>query len=148
MKWLVTASLALGGALLISGCGGGSGPATAPFNPFGSDPSGGSSEPTGASNEGPSGPGTIADLCATDCVRVASACPSAAGSNCVASCEAESMAYPACTAQVQAYLACISTAAINCAGNGSLDASACAESRLALTACSNPGTTVSGAPAY
>src|SRR5512146_3516434 len=99
MKSLLTVTLALGGALLVAGCGGGGGPASPTFDPFGSESSGASSESSGASTEGPGGKDAIANLCATDCARIKAVCPSAAGSNCVASCQAELVAYPACTVQ-------------------------------------------------
>jgi hypothetical protein len=145
MKGLVTATLVLGGTILVSGCGGGgSGPASPSFDPFGTESAGASSEPAGASTEGlPGGPAEIADLCATDCQRFM-ACPSISGSNCLASCEAEFLAYPACAGVIQDYLACISTAAITCAASGSLDTSGCVESQEATETCIDPGTTGTG----
>ena len=53
MRPFTTAGLALCGAMLAFGCSSGTGPATPPFDPFGTDPSGSSSEPSGASNEAP-----------------------------------------------------------------------------------------------
>jgi hypothetical protein len=142
MKGLVIAALAFGVASLVSGCGsGGGGPASPAFDPFGSEPAGASSEPAGASGEGtPGGTAAIAELCATDCGRIMAACPSAAGTNCVASCEASFLAYPACAASVEAYLSCIASIAIICTPYGSLDVSACQASQLAAQQCINPGT--------
>jgi len=73
-------------------------------------------------------------------------CPSAAGSNCVGSCEAEFLAYPAGASQVQADLECISTIAIVCSSSGSLDTSACAQSLIALESCIHPTATAASAP--
>jgi len=139
MKGLVIAACAFGVASLVSGCGsGGGGPASPAFDPFGSEPAGATSEPTGASGEGsPGGATAIAELCATDCGRIMASCPSAAGTNCVASCEASFTAYPACAASAEAYLSCISTTAIVCTSYGSLDLSACQGSQLAAQACVN-----------
>jgi hypothetical protein len=139
MKGLVIAALAFGVASLVSGCGsGGGGPASPAFDPFGSEPTGASSEPTGTSPEGsPGGTAVIAELCATDCARIMAACPSAAGTNCVASCEASFLSYPACAASVQAYLSCISSIAIICSPYGSLDVSACQASQIAAQNCLN-----------
>lgn len=149
MKGHVAATLALGGALFLAGCGsGGGGPATSPFDPFGSEPSGASGEPSGPSSEGPASSDTIANLCATDCSRIMSACPSAAGSNCVGSCEASFLEYPACTSQAQAYLECIANITIVCSGGTSIDVSGCAQSVQALESCINPGSTVMGTPTY
>jgi hypothetical protein len=143
----VIAMLALGGAV---GCDGGAGPAMPPFNPFGNDPSNVSSEPAGGSNETPPSSGggqTIAQLCATDCARIAAACPSAASPNCLSSCDAEPQTYPACISQVQAFLECYTTAAISCTTtygtSTSTSVSGCTAAEQALVSCINPGTTVS-----
>jgi hypothetical protein len=147
MKFLGTAPLALGCALLVAGCGGGGGPASPTFDPFGSESSGAASESSGASTEGLGGKEAVADLCATDCARIQSGCPSAAGSNCVASCQAELAAYPACTVQAQQYLECIATIAIVCSPGGSFDASACRGSLNVWDSCAHPTTNVTGTPA-
>jgi hypothetical protein len=142
MKTLVIAALALGGALVISGCGdgdGGGGPAAPPSNPFGSESSGASSEPSGAFDEGAGGPREIASLCVTDCGRISSSCPPAAGTNCVASCQLEFLSNPDCASQAKAFLACVSTAEFVCSRYGTLelDSSECAIFQLALSDCIN-----------
>jgi hypothetical protein len=138
MKSLVIAALALGGALVISGCGdGGGGPAAPPSNPFGSESSGASSEPSGAFDEGRGGPRAIANLCVTDCGRISSSCAPAAGTNCVSSCQLKFLASPACASQAEAFLACLSTAEFVCSSYGTLDSADCAIFELALSDCIN-----------
>ena len=140
MKGHVAATLALGGALFLAGCGSGDGgPATPPFDPFGSEASGASGEPSGPSSEGPASSDTVANLCATDCTRIMSACPSAAGSNCVGSCEASFLEYPACTSQAQAYLECIANITIVCSGGTSIDVSGARNRYKRWKAASTPG---------
>jgi hypothetical protein len=144
--WLcVIAMLALGGAVV--GCDGGAGPATPPFNPFGNDPSNASPEPAGGSNETPPSSGggqSIAQLCATDCARVAAACPSAASPNCLSGCDAEPQTYPACMSQLLAFLECYTTATISCSTTyGTSSASGCTAVEQALVSCVSPGATVS-----
>ena len=147
MKGQVAAILVLGAAMIGSGCdGGGNGPASPPFDPFGNEPSGASSESSGSSTEGPGASDTIAALCATDCTRITSACPSAAGANCVGSCEASFQEYPSCTSQAQAYLECLANTAIVCSGGGSIDVSACVQFVDALDSCVHPGSGVMVTP--
>ena len=89
MKFLVTGSLALWGAMLVSGCGGGAGPPT-PFNPFGTDPSGSVPEPAGSSGETPpaggAGSQSIGQLCAAACAHIEASCPSYLSGNCDSQC--------------------------------------------------------------
>jgi hypothetical protein len=138
MKCVVIAVMALGGALVISGCGdSGGGPAVPPSNPFGSESSGASSEPSGAFDEGAGGPRAIANLCVTDCGRISSSCPPAAGTNCVASCQLKFLSNPDCASEAEAFLACISTAKFVCSSYGTLDSSDCQIFQLALSYCIN-----------
>jgi hypothetical protein len=149
MRLCVIAMLALGGAVV--GCSGGGGPATPPFDPFGNDPSNASLDPAGGSNEMPPSSGggqTIAQLCSTDCARVAAACPTTASSNCVSSCDAEPQTYPACVPQVQAFLECYATATITCSTTSGTSASGCTAVEQALVSCINPGATVSTGGTY
>jgi hypothetical protein len=145
MRLCVIAVLALGGAVV--GCDGGAGPAIPPFDPFGNDPSNASPEPTGGSDQTPPSSGggqTIAQLCSTDCARIAAACPTAAASNCLSSCEAEPQMYPACVSQVLAFLECYTTATISCSTTyGTSTVSGCTAAEQALGSCINPGATVS-----
>ena len=139
MKWLVTASLTLGGAILLSGCGGGAGPASPPFDPFGSsEPTGSSAEKPGTPDEGSAAAAAIDTLCAVACGRITAACPYPPGNNCVVSCESEFLAYPACVAQGQMYLSCISETPISCSGYGSLDLPACRGFELVFQHCIEP----------
>jgi hypothetical protein len=138
MKWLVAASLALGGAILLSGCGGGAGPASPSFDPFGSEPTGSSAEKPGTPDEGSSGAAKIDTLCSVACGRIMAACPAPPGSNCVVSCESEFQAYPACAAQGQMYLSCIAESPISCSGYGSLEVQACRGFELVFQHCIEP----------
>jgi len=145
MRLLVASVVALGTAVVAaSGCGGGAGPATPPFSPFGVDPSIGSTEPAGGSNEAPPPSGgsqqSIEQLCAAACARISLACPSAAGPTCISGCVAEPATVPACVSQVQAFLACISTAPLTCSSYGTFDAPACMTVEVAVADCVNPGT--------
>lgn len=139
MKFLVTASLALWGAMLVSGCDGGAGPAT-PSNPFGTDPSGSRSEPTGASKETPSSSGqTTAQLCATVCAHIEASCPSYVSTDCAGGCSQALSAIPNCAAEVQAFLSCAASAQITCSGQ-EVEFPSCASSQAILAACESSGT--------
>jgi hypothetical protein len=145
MRLVVMAVLALGGAVI--GCGSGSGPATPPFSPFGNDPSNASAEPAGGSIETPAGSSgggqSIEQLCATDCARVAAACPTSTSSTCVSSCAAEINAYPSCTSQLRAFLECYATATISCMASYGASASGCTATEQSLVSCISPGSMVS-----
>lgn len=139
MRVLVIAVLVLGGAGL--GCGDGAGPAMPPFGPFGNDPSNAVSEPPGGAVETPPSSGggqSIAQLCATDCARIAAACPPAADAGCVSGCEAEPQMYPACTAQLQDFLTCYESATLTCNGT-SAEATGCTGAAQVLLSCLSPG---------
>jgi hypothetical protein len=138
MKWLVTAGLALGGAILMTGCGSGTIPANPPFSPFGSDPTGASSEPAGTSNEGAAGPGAIDALCALNCGRITTVCGGAGQPNCVGSCESEFLLYPKCAAQAEALLSCLTAAPVRCYGNGIFSGASCTEAESEFQSCINP----------
>jgi hypothetical protein len=145
MRFLVTASLALGGAILVSSCGGGAGPAT-PFDPFGTDPSGSSSEPFGASNETPGGQ-SISALCTEVCGRFMATCPSTTQTNCAGSCAADAMQYPNCVPELQAFLVCANAAVITCSPSGSVAVESCLASESAVVNCLQISQGTTGSPA-
>ena len=139
MRVLVIAALVMGAAAL--GCGDGAGPAMPPFAPFGNDPSNTVSEPPGGVVETPPSSGggqSTAQLCATDCARIAAACPAAAMANCVSGCEAEPQMYPGCTAQLQAFLTCYESATLTCNGT-SVEATGCTGAAQTLLDCLTAG---------
>jgi hypothetical protein len=142
MNFLAVTGLALGGVMLVSGCGGGTGPAT-PFNPFGTDPSGGASEPTGGSNEMPpsGGQGTqsVAQLCVDICARIEASCPGYASANCASGCSQSATEFPNCQADLEAFLSCAGTASLTCTGQ-SVQVPSCMASELSLESCEASGT--------
>ena len=145
MRLLVTIVLALGGAIVVSGCGGGAGPATPPFNPFGVDSPGSTTEAQGGStNETPppTGGQSLAQLCATACAEIGTACPMAAGTNCTSSCVNAPAMNPTCAAEFEAFLVCITTTPITCSsyGSSSIDAPACTALEETVASCLNAGT--------
>lgn len=151
MRSFATAGLALCGALLVFGCSSGTGPATPPFNPFGTDPSGSSSEPSGASNEAPPAAGgqTISSLCSLVCGRFEAACPATTMTNCAGSCSMDAVTYPNCVPELQAFLDCAESGAITCTSSGAVSISACTSTEVAFANClqsSAPGTAASLLP--
>ncbi len=137
---LATTVLLLG-ATLLAGCDGGTGTATG-FNPFGTDPSGATSEPTGSTSEMPTPGGqgsSIAQLCASVCGKVAAACPTSASPTCAASCSQSPTQFPNCVTELQAFLSCVSAAQITCASNG-VEIPTCNNQTLALADCEGYGT--------
>ena len=145
MKFVVTASLALWGAMLLSGCGGGAGPPT-PFNPFGTDPPGTLSEPASGSNETPSSGGqTVAQLCATVCAHIEASCPAYPSASCASGCSQAAAQFPRCMADLESFLNCAATAQLTCSGQ-TVAAPSCMPSELALQSCESAGTptTVTG----
>jgi hypothetical protein len=147
MKFVVTASLALGAAMLVSGCAGGAGPPT-PFNPFGTDPAGTLSEPAGGSNETPSSGGqTLAQLCATVCAHIEASCPGYPSANCASGCSQAAAQFPRCVADLESFLNCAATAQLTCSGQ-SVAAPGCMPSEVTLESCEaggTPTTTTGGA---
>src|SRR5579871_1042591 len=142
MKSFIITVVALLGATVVAGCNGGAGPATGPY-PFGTDPTGATSEPTGTSTEMPPSGGqgsSIAQQCQTVCARIAAACPSYASSTCVTSCSQVPTQYPSCTSELQAFLTCLASAQITCS-NGSVQVPGCESETLAFASCESPGTT-------
>lgn len=140
MKSSVITAVALWGATILAGCNGGAGPATG-FDPFGTDPSGATSEPPGGSSEMPSSGGqgsSIAQLCSTVCARIVAACPSYASTTCTASCTESPTQYPSCVTELQAFLNCVSTAQITCS-NGSVQVPGCESQTLAFANCEGYG---------
>jgi hypothetical protein len=148
MKFLVTGSLALWGAMLVSGCGGGAGPPT-PFNPFGTDPSGTVPEPAGSSGETPpSGGQTIGQLCANVCAQIEASCPSYASGSCDSHCNQAATQYPSCVGELKLFLSCAATAQITCNGQ-SVQVPSCMSSQISLESCQAGGTvtmSTGGAP--
>jgi hypothetical protein len=151
MKLLLTTSLALWGAVLVSGCAGGAGPAT-PFNPFGTDPSGSRSEPPGGSNNEappPSGGGgsggtqTLAQLCAAACAQIESSCPTYQSTDCATGCTAAAAQIPNCQAEYEAFVSCVATAYITCNGQ-TPEFPGCTSSEDAVTACQGGTVTSTG----
>jgi len=142
MKFLVTGSLALWGAMLVSGCSGGAGPPT-PFNPFGTDPSGSVPEPAGSSGETPppGGPGsqTIEQLCAAVCAHVEASCPSYLSGSCDSQCNQAATQFPNCLGEFRLFLNCAATAQIVCSGQ-SVQAPSCGSAQSSLASCEGGGT--------
>ncbi len=143
----VIACALLAGTGFASGCsGGGAGPAAPTFDPFGTEPAGGVDETPPSSGGGGQGQ-TIAQLCATDCSRIAQACPSAAAYDCASSCAAGAQMYPNCEALYQSFLACVATAALTCTSTGSVQISACEAATYAYETCVTAGAMGASAPA-
>jgi hypothetical protein len=139
MRFLVTTSLALWGAMLVSGCDGGAGPATSPFSPFGTDPSGSAPEPAGGSTETPPGGGgqgtqSIAQLCAAACAHIEASCPTYQSANCGSGCTSASTQFPNCAGEFEAFVNCVIGAQVSCSGQ-SVDVPGCASSQDAVATC-------------
>jgi hypothetical protein len=136
MKGLVIAALAFGVASLVSGCGGGSGgPASPAFDPFGSEPSGNSGEPSGATGEAPPAKQSIGDLCVTVCARFEALCPGGTTAYCAGSCAGDATRYPNCVPELQAFLLCADTTALTCGPSGGVAAESCGNSEVAFESC-------------
>ena len=151
MKFLVTGSLALWGAMLVCGCGGGAGPPT-PFNPFGTDPSGSVPEPAGSSGETPPAGGpveqTIGQLCATVCAHIETSCPSYLSGSCASQCNQAATEFPSCLGELKLFLSCAATGQIICNGQ-SVQAPSCMPAQISLESCEGGGTVTTstgGAP--
>jgi hypothetical protein len=151
MKFLVTGSLALWGAMLVSGCGGGAGPPT-PFNPFGTDPSGSVPEPAGSSGEttpaGGPGSQTIGQLCATVCAHIEASCPSYLPGSCASQCNQAATEFPSCVGELELFLSCAATGQITCNGQ-TVQAPSCMPAQTSLEGCEGGGTATTstgGAP--
>ena len=159
MRFLVTTSLALWGAMLVSGCSSGSGPATTPFNPFGTEPPGTTSEPPGGSNNNPpppssgsggssglggstgsggSGGSTLAQLCAAACANFESFCSSYQSATCPSDCAGGAAPVPNCQTQYQAFVSCLATTSyFTCDGSYTPQAPDCVSAQDALTTCAS-----------
>ena len=139
MKPLLIACVATAWAVVASGCSGGdAGPASRPFNPFGTETTSSTGvEPTvSGTDPGPGNSGggeqTIGELCVTVCAHIDAACPGGSGTDCVASC---SSAAPAgCDGPFRTFLLCVSPAPIACS-NGSASISSCQTEASAVSAC-------------
>lgn len=162
MKFLVTTSLALWGAMLVSGCGSGTGPATTPFNPFGTEPPGSTSEPPSGSNNPPPATGeggsggsvgtgggggtvatggsggsqTLAQLCASACAQFEAFCSSYQSTTCPTDCTGAVAQFPNCQTQYQAYVSCIATSSyFTCNGTYMPQAPDCVSAQYAVATC-------------
>lgn len=161
MKFLVTTSLALWGAMLVSGCSSGDGlPTTSSFNPFGNEPSGSISEPTTGSNNPASGEGgsggtggtistggtgdtggtgggeTLAQLCATACANFEAFCSSYQSTTCPTDCSSAVTQIPNCQSQYQAFVSCVAYATyFTCEGSSMPQAPGCVSEQEALATC-------------
>jgi hypothetical protein len=145
---VVCASFA--GALAVAGCtSGDGGPAINSSSPFGTEPApttGHESAGTGGLDPAPGQPmgGSIAQLCAYDCMRFDSVCPGSGGTNCAAQCASFVTQIPGCEGQFQAYLACLSSVPLSCSGT-QIQPSGCDAQISAVNACANGVAAPSGA---
>jgi hypothetical protein len=132
-------------ACLLLTCAGAAcdpGPAGPPTPP--SDPTKTGYEPPGGSIETAPGVGaSVEQLCAYDCMRFESICPSDAGPTCAAECAQAAISFQGCEAPFKAYLVCIASAPATCS-NGSLDFSGCEGAQAALNNCAGTVTGTSG----
>jgi hypothetical protein len=122
-------------ACALAACSNGQGgTAGMSFDPFGTEPA------SGTDTDRPPVTGTVAQLCAYDCMRFESACPGGgpgSGSvDCISSCTSSAMSIPNCTAQFRNYLACLATAPVSCT-NGSLTINGCEAASQAISNCAN-----------
>ena len=162
MKFLVTTSLALWGAMLVSGCGSGNGPPTTPsFNPFGTDPPGTTSEPPGGPNNplpttgeggsggtvgtgggggtvatGGSGGSQLSQLCATACAQFEAFCSSYQSTTCPTECANGVSNASGCESEYQAVVMCYATTSyFSCNGSSTPSAPYCASEENTLATC-------------
>jgi hypothetical protein len=139
-RWLAF-SLAL--TVLVPACGGGNGPASLPFNPFGTEPASvDNNEPTGSDNEQPpptpstGGGGVSIDaLCAQACTHIEAACPGRSGPDCATDCADTNVT--GCEAQYRAFVTCIATSNLTCSSNGDLNVAVCQTAINAVSNCLN-----------
>jgi hypothetical protein len=125
-------------ACALAACDAGpAGPPSPPSSPVsGAEPSGGNGyEPPGSSPDLGPGGGSIAQLCAYDCMRFETICPgSGGGPDCAAQCVQSVTSLQGCEAQFQGYLACLATTPVTCT-TGTIDAPGCDGARTTLNNC-------------
>lgn len=162
MKFLVTTSLALWGAMLVSGCSSGTGWPATPFNPFGTEPPGTTSEPPGGPNSplpttgeggsggtigagggggtvatgGSGGSQTLSQLCATACAQFEAFCSSYQSTTCPTDCTSAATQLPNCQSEYQAFVSCLATTSyFSCNGSSMPSAPDCASEENTLATC-------------
>ena len=137
------ACASLAACLAAGACSdGGAGPASPPFDPFGTEPSGSTTiEP-----EAPPA-ATIEQACARACAHVLSLCPAAAGgAECAPECAASITSFPGCEAEFRTFVSCIATAPLTCVDT-TINAPACDGASLALGNCVEGGQPTGGGTA-
>jgi hypothetical protein len=138
MRALLITCAAAAFTVAAAGCSSGAaGPASQPFNPFGTEsPAAVGAEPVVSGQDAPprGGGQTPAELCSTVCAKVAAVCPGAAGSDCVPACTATVTDNPTCAGEVEAYFSCIGSSSIVCEGQN-ISAPACSAALSAANTC-------------
>jgi hypothetical protein len=130
-RLVVTLGLSL--ACALAACD--PGPAGPPTEP--SDPTKTGYEPSGEDTSFTTGAGASIDqLCAYDCMRIATTCPSLADTSCTSQCASAAIGLPMCESVFRTFLQCVASAPVSCA-NGGVDPAACQQQANDVSNCMN-----------